>query len=90
MTTIDLSQQQPSVNELLRLAADDPVRIRNQEGEEFILEPADAFEREVAELSRSEAFRAFLAERSGEPGRKRLEDIERRLVQAEQEAAEGD
>jgi hypothetical protein len=88
MTTIDLKQQQPSLDELLRMAAGDPVRIRNQDGDEFILESADAFEREVAEFSRSAPFMSFLAERAKEPGRTTLEDIERRLAQAEQAAAE--
>jgi PHD/YefM family antitoxin component YafN of YafNO toxin-antitoxin module len=84
MTIIDLTREQPSVDDLLRLAARDPVRIRSQNGEEFILESADAFDREVAELSRSEKFMSFLAERAREPGRTRLEDIERRLIQTEQ------
>jgi hypothetical protein len=84
MKFIDLKQQQPSIDELLRMAARDPVRIRNQDGEEFILESADAFEREVAELSRSAPFMSFLADRAREPGRTKLEDLERRLAQAEQ------
>jgi hypothetical protein len=86
MTTIDLKQQQPSIDELLRMAAGDPVRIRNQDGEEFILESADAFDREVTDLSRSEPFMSFLADRAREPGRTKLEDIERRLAQAEEAA----
>jgi hypothetical protein len=84
MTTIDLTQEQPSIDELLRMAAGDPVRIRNQDGEEFILEAADAFDREVAELSRSERFMSFLAERANEPAKTSLEALERRLAQAEQ------
>jgi hypothetical protein len=86
MTTIDLTQERPSIDELLRMAAGDPVRIRNQDGEEFILESADAFDREVAELSRSAPFKSFLADRSKEPGGTKLEDLERRLAQAEQAA----
>ena len=88
MTTIDLNQERPSVNDLLRMAAGDPVRIRSQNGEEYILESADAFDREVAELSRSAPFMSFLADRAREPGGTKLEDIERRLAQAEQAAAE--
>jgi hypothetical protein len=84
MTTIDLKQEQPSVDDLLRMAAWDPVRIRSRSGEEFILESADTFDREVADLSRSERFTSFLAERAWEPGRTRPEDVERRLEQAEQ------
>jgi PHD/YefM family antitoxin component YafN of YafNO toxin-antitoxin module len=87
MKFIDLKQQ-PSIDELLRMAAGDPVRIRNRDGDEFILESADAFEREVTELSRSASFMSFLADRAREPGRTKLEDLERRLSQAEQAAAE--
>jgi hypothetical protein len=83
MREIDLRQEQPSLSELLQFATDNPVLIRNQNGVEFILEAADAFDREVAELSRSRRFRSFLEERSKEPGKTRLEEIDRRLSQAE-------
>jgi hypothetical protein len=66
------------------MAADDQVRIRSRSGEEFILESAAAFDREVAELSRSERFMSFLAERAIEPGRAKLEDLERKIAQVEQ------
>jgi hypothetical protein len=88
MTTIDLTQEHPSINDLLRLAAGDQVRIRSQSGQEFILESADAFDREVAELSGSGRFMSFLAERAKEPGGTKLEDIERKLAQAEQAATD--
>jgi hypothetical protein len=64
MKTIDLAQEQPSIEELLQFAAVDSVLIRNRKGVEFILEAADALDREVAELSRSERFMSFLARRS--------------------------
>jgi hypothetical protein len=66
------------------MAAGNPVRIRNRDDEEFILESADAFEREVAEHSRSEPFISFLVDRSRESGRTKLEDLDRRLAQSEQ------
>jgi hypothetical protein len=59
------------------------VLIRNKNGVEFILEAAEAFDREIAELSRSERFMSFLAERSQEPAKTSLEDVDRRLSQAE-------
>jgi ribose 1,5-bisphosphokinase PhnN len=86
MKRIDLTQEQPSVEELLQFAAVDSVLIRSQKGVEFLLEAADAFDREIAELSRSERFMSFLAERSKEPGRTNLEEIDRRLSLAEQAA----
>ena len=84
MRTLDLRQQQTTVDELLRVARTEPIRIVNAEGDEFILEAADVFAREVAELGQSEKFTAFLAERAKEPGGLSLEDLERRLAQAEE------
>ena len=84
MRTLDLRQQKTTVAELLRFARAETVRIVNADGDEFILEAADAFEREVAELGQSEKFMAFLAERSKEPGVVSLDDLERKLAQAEE------
>src|SRR5215470_15160832 len=84
MKTIDLSHEQPSIGDLLQWAVADPVLIRNQDGQEFVLEAVDAFEREVAELSRNEHFMSFLAERAKEPGKTSLEEIDRRLSRAEE------
>lgn len=53
---------------LLRVVRTETVRIVNTEGDEFILEAADACAREVAELSQSEKFMTFLAERAKESG----------------------
>lgn len=83
MKTLDLRQQHMTVKELLRFARTEPVRIVAEEGDEFILEIADAFEREVTALGQSEKFMAFLAERSKEPGVISLDDIERKLAQEE-------
>jgi hypothetical protein len=54
-----------------------------EEGDEFILEVAEAFEREVAELGQSEKFMEFLAERSKEPGSVSLDDLARKLAHEE-------
>jgi hypothetical protein len=83
MKTIDLTQDNPSIDELLRLAVGDPILIRNRDGREFLLETADLLDREVAELSRSDRFMSFLAERAREPGKTSLEEIDRRIAQAE-------
>jgi hypothetical protein len=84
MKTIDLKHEQPSIDELLQLASIDSLLIRNKNGVEFILEAAEAFDREIAELSGSRNFMSFLAGRSKEPGVTPLEEIERRLTLAEQ------
>ena len=79
MKTIDLRHQQLSADELLQAAGSDSLRITTKDGDEFILEPADAFAREAAEFGRSAKFLAFLAERSAESGRTPLSKVELRL-----------
>jgi hypothetical protein len=85
MITLDLRHQQITLEELFRAARSESVLIVTDEGQEYILEAADEFDREVAELGRSEKFMDFLAERRKEPGRISLEEIERRLKPLEGE-----
>lgn len=85
MITLDLRQQQITLEELFRAARSESVLIVTDEGQEYILEAADEFDREVAELGRSQKFRDFLAERQKESGRIPLEEIERRLKPLEEE-----
>lgn len=79
MITLDLREQQITLEELFRVARSESVLVVTDEGEEYILESADEFDREVAKLGRSETFMHFLAERRKESGRIPLEEIERRL-----------
>ncbi|MBW4515134.1 MAG: hypothetical protein KME11_07905 [Timaviella obliquedivisa GSE-PSE-MK23-08B] len=80
MRTLDLSQTQISLTELLQAARQESIRILSEDGNEFILETADEFDREVAELGQSEKFMSFLAERSQEPSSISLEELEQRLL----------
>jgi hypothetical protein len=68
MKTIDLRNEQRSLSELLTLAKSEAVLIRSSGGEDFLLEPADTFDKEVASLGSSERWMSFLAERSKETG----------------------
>ena len=79
MTTVDLRERPVTVAELLQLASTDVVVIVNYDGNEFLIEAADAFDREAAQLGASTKFMSFLAERSREPGSVSLEDVERRV-----------
>jgi hypothetical protein len=56
MKTIDLSKGQPSLSEVLSLARTEALLIRSATGEEFLLEPADDFDREAAALGSSQRF----------------------------------
>jgi hypothetical protein len=80
MKTLDLRQSSVSVTDLLQAARQGAVRILSEDGSEFILEAADAFDREVAELGQSEKFMSFLADRSQESGSISLEDLEQRSL----------
>ncbi len=90
MKTIDLRRQQVGIDELLRSVGGDMVRITSKDGDEFILEAADAFEREADELGQSGKFMAFLAERSSESGRISLAEIESRLAGVESASRDSD
>ncbi len=68
MKTIDLSRGKHSVAELLALAKSDTVLIHSSSGDDFLLEQADEFDREVAALGRSGKFMSFLEQRSKETG----------------------
>jgi hypothetical protein len=68
MKTIDLRSEQRSLSEVLALARSEAVRIRSAAGEDFVLEPADKFDEEIASLGGSERFLSFLKERSEETG----------------------
>jgi hypothetical protein len=80
MKTIDLQHQSITIDELLQMASGEAVRLRSKAGGEFILEEADAFDREVEELAESKKFMTFLEERWKERGRVPIEDLERRLA----------
>jgi PHD/YefM family antitoxin component YafN of YafNO toxin-antitoxin module len=79
MITVDMRKQSISFEELFRAADSDDVLIVTNNGQEYILEAVDEFEQEVAQLSRSEKFMNFLAERRKETRRIPLEEVERRL-----------
>ena len=68
MKRIDLSKGKHSVAELLALAKSDTVLIHSPSGDDFLLEQADEFDREVAALGRSDKFMSFLKQRSKETG----------------------
>ena len=66
MKTIRLDKKSPSMDDLLAIARREAVLIISQDGTSFVLEEADDFEREVAQLGNSEKFMKFLEKRSGE------------------------
>ncbi|WP_133510740.1 hypothetical protein [Candidatus Thiosymbion oneisti] len=79
MITIDLRQKKHSVEELLTLAKSESVLLYGKDGEHFILEETDDFEKEVEALGKSEKFMKFLEGRSKEKDTISISTIAKRL-----------
>ncbi|MBN2208793.1 MAG: hypothetical protein JW759_05830 [Candidatus Coatesbacteria bacterium] len=68
MKTIDLTKGRHTLSGVLALAKSETVLIHSESGEDFVLEQADEFDREVAALGSSRTFTSFLDARSKETG----------------------
>ncbi len=75
MKTIDLSKGNHSLNEVLALAKTEPVLVHSPSGDDFLIEQADEFDREVAALGNSEKFSSFLEARAAETGDVPIRDV---------------
>ncbi|MGV0025449.1 hypothetical protein [Phormidesmis priestleyi] len=81
MRMLDLSKQNISLEDLLKLAASESVCIVSETGQTFILEEADEFDQEVETLGKSEKFKKFLSDRSRENSAMSLKSYQRSLDQ---------
>jgi hypothetical protein len=79
MKTLNLARKRITLEKLLEMAASGAVRIVTAEGQAFVIEDADEFEKEVSRLGRSKKFQRFLKERAKEPATKTLQDYRRSL-----------
>jgi len=79
MKTLNLARKRITLEKLLEMAAAGAVRIVTAEGQAFVIEDADEFEKEVSRLGKSKRFQRFLKERAKEPATKTLEDYRRSL-----------
>ena len=80
MKTVNLKTESPSVGELLAMARKKSVLLVSKDGATFVLEEADEFNREVAELGGSEKFMKFLSKRSKEKGATSIEQFAKRMI----------
>lgn len=78
MKTIDLSKGQHSLSEVLALAKSEAVLIHSVSGEDFVLEHADDFDREVAVLGASAQLSSVLGDRSKETGDIPIEEVRKK------------
>jgi hypothetical protein len=80
MKTVNLKKESPSVGELLAMARKKSVLLVSKDGATFVLEEADEFDREVAELGSSEKFMRFLRKRSKEKAVTSIEEFAEELT----------
>jgi|SRR3990172_8918334 len=80
MKTINLKEETPSVAQLLAMARKKSVLLVSKDGATFVLEEADEFDREVAQLGGSDKFIKFLSKRSKEQAVISIEEFAEQLV----------
>jgi hypothetical protein len=79
MKVIELQQPKPTLHEVLSLAKEELVVLREPDGSVFALSQVDDFEIEVELLKNNPEFVAFLKQRSEEKGAASLADLRREL-----------
>jgi hypothetical protein len=75
MKTVDLSHQQPTVLELLKLAGGENLLLRTPDGREFVLAEIDDFDKELESIRQNQELMDFLEERSREPATRTLREV---------------
>jgi hypothetical protein len=80
MTVIDLAETRPTLDEVIGLAKDGVVVLRQPDGSAFALAQLDDFEVEVELLRNNPDFVGFLRQRSREEASISLEDLRRDLA----------
>lgn len=81
MKTLNLAQETLTIEDMLRLARQEPVLLLTPDGQTFCLAEVDDFDREVEALRGSQAFQRFLDERSAGTRRIPLEELEAEIEQ---------
>ena len=79
MKTVNLDRESRSVGELLAMARSTSVLLVSK-GRTYVLEEADDFDREVAQLGASETFMRFLEKRSKEKSAISIEELADKLT----------
>jgi hypothetical protein len=76
MKTIELAHSAPSLQEMLAIAREEPLLLRTEGGEEFLLGTADELRSEANLLSQNTELMRFLDERFAEKATISLEELE--------------
>lgn len=80
MKVIELDQTRPTLDEVMGLAKEQLVVLRQPDGSVFALSQVDDFDVEVELLKNNPEFMTFLKQMSQEPGSISLKDLRRELA----------
>jgi hypothetical protein len=80
MKVIELGHSQPTLDEVMGLAKEGPVVLRQPDGSVYALSRVDDFEVEVELLKNNPEFMAFLRRLSREPATISLQDLRTELA----------
>ena len=79
MKVVELKQDDLLLNEMMDIAVQEPVILRKQSGELFVLSIIDEFDVEVESLRRNKEFMEFLHELSQEEATISLDELRKEL-----------
>lgn len=80
MKTVQLNDvNAPTMDEILSMAREESILIVSLDGTRYVLEEADEFEQEVAQLGNSQKFMEFLQARSTEKSTTSIDDFAKDL-----------
>jgi len=79
MKTLKLTADLPSLSDLLSMARKDIVLVTTEQGDSFVISPADDFETEVQLLRRNHSFLTMLDELKKDKVAVPLEEAEKKL-----------
>lgn len=80
MKVVEIESVHPTLEEVMGLAKDELVVLRNSDGSEFAVSRVDDFAVEVELLKNNPEFLAYLRERSQEKGAISLEELRKELA----------
>jgi hypothetical protein len=79
MRTIEILDESPKLNEMLKLASEENILIKTIDGRNFVLVEVDDFEEEIRLIRQNEELMRLLDERSLETKTYSIEEVRRKL-----------
>jgi hypothetical protein len=79
MKTIEVSDDSPKLDEVLKLASEENIILKTVDGRNFVLAEVDDFEREIQLTRQNQELMRFLDDRSMETKTYSIDEVRRKL-----------